>query len=310
MTPARPTASNPAPDAAQPEVARATPRSPTAGLLALPTPRHLYEFLTRSQHGHFGYFEGLDDSLAQAQDRLILRSARLLPRSSLVADVGCGLGGAVNLLAAQGHTVFGLDPCARSIEYARSRANSPRARFLEVDLAAFAARARGARFDALFLTETLPHFTDLAAVFAHCRALLRPGGLVLVHDVVRNSGVPLGPDSFHRRGAMRAAADGAGFDLLEVRDATNRTAPTLSRLARALGERRAEILATFAAARPEIARELERFEAHLRALELAFSRQELTFETSVLRCSARFASDSVVLRPRIEPVPARRPPPS
>lgn len=310
MTPASPAAADPAPDAPGPGLGRGAARSGTAGLLALPAPRHLFEFLTRSQHAHFGYFEGLDDSLAQAQDRLILRSTRLLSRNSLVADIGCGLGGAVNLLAAQGHTVFGLDPCPRSIEYARARANSPRARFLEVDLAAFAARARGARFDALLLTETLPHFADLGAVFAHCRALLRPGGLVMVHDVVRNSGVPEGPDSFHRRGAMRAAADGAGFDLLEVRDATNRTAPTLSRLARALGERRAEILAAFGAARPEIARELETFETHLRTLELAFSRQELTFESSALRCSARFTSDSVVLRPRVEPVPARRPPPS
>jgi cyclopropane fatty-acyl-phospholipid synthase-like methyltransferase len=284
-------------------------------LLALPAPRHLHEFLTRSRHLHFGYFEGVGDTLAQAQDRLIQRSARLLQRNSLVADVGCGLGGTVHLLASQGHRVFGIDPCASSIEYARAR-SSPRAQFLVGDLASFATRARGARFDALFLTEVLSQFAELSAVFGHCRALLRPGGLVLVHDVVRHPSTDAGPEGFHPRGALRAAADAAGFDLVEMRDATNRTAPTLSRLARALGEKRSEILAAFTGSRPSIAQELERFEAELRSVERAFSRQELFFETSVLRCSARFTSDSVVLRPRVarEPAPiaapARRLPPS
>lgn len=274
-------------------------------LSVLPSPRHLFEYLTRSQHMHFGYFEGLGDTLAQAQDRLILRSARLLGRGSLVLDVGCGLGGAVRLLAAQGHRVFGVDPCERSIAYARARTSSERARFLEIDLAGFAARARGARFDAVFLTEVLPQFTDLSALFAHCRALLRPGGLVLVHDVVREPSVPAGPNRFHARGAMRAAADAAGFDLIETRDASNRTSQTLSRLARALGERRAEIVGFFRASRPDIEGELERFEAYLRGVELAFSRQELVYETCAMRCSMRFGTDSVVVRARPRPVPVR-----
>jgi SAM-dependent methyltransferase len=244
-------------------------------LSALPAPTHLHEYLTRSLHLHFGYFESSTDPLAQAQDRLILRSARLLTRNSMVADVGCGLGGAVNLLAAQGHRLFGLDPCVRSIAYARTRVSSPRAQFLACDLQQFAARARGARFDAVFLTEVLPYFPDLNEMLAHCRAVLRPGGLVVVHDVMRAPGSSPDMERFHPRGALRSAADAIGFDLVESREVSNRTSPTLPRLARMLGERREELLNVFGATRPTVLHEIAQYQAHLRALEHGFAQEEL-----------------------------------
>jgi cyclopropane fatty-acyl-phospholipid synthase-like methyltransferase len=279
---------------------------------ALPAPAHLHEYLTRSGHLHLGYFESSSDSLAQAQDRLIQRSARLLSRNSLVADIGCGLGGTVNLLATLGHRVYGIDPCQRSLAYARARVVSPRAQLLACGLAQFAGRARGARFDALFLTEALPSFTDLGALFAHCRAILHPGGLVFVHDIVRPAGVPQGSERFHARGALRSAADAAGFDLVESREISNRTSPTLPRLARLLGERRDECLAAFGPTRPTVLNEIAQYQARLRELEHGFAQEELLYETSILRCSARLGTDSVVLRaqPRATPVPAERQRPS
>lgn len=282
--------------------------APAPDLGALPSPAHLHEYLTRSQHLHFGYFESFTDTLAQAQDRLILRSARLLARNSLVADVGCGLGGTVNLLATLGHRVFGIDPCPRSIAYARSRVLSPRAQFLACNLAQFAARARGARFDALFLTEALPHFPDLTALLAQCRAVLRPGGLLLVHEVVRAAAPAL--SGFHPRGALRAAADAGGFDLVESREVSNRTSPTLPRLARLLGERRDELLGSFGPARPTVLNEIAQYQVQLRELEHGFAQEELFYETSVLRSSARMGSDSVVLRTQARPatLPVQREP--
>jgi cyclopropane fatty-acyl-phospholipid synthase-like methyltransferase len=283
----------------------------TPALAALPAPRHLHEYLTRSQHLHLGYFEAPADSLTQAQERLIVRAGRMLTRGSLVADVGCGLGGAVHWLAAQGHRVYGIDPCAASIGYARVRTGSTRAQFLVADLAQFAARARGARFDAMFLTEVLPHFRDLGALFGHCRAILRPGGLVLVHDVVRRLSPEGGAFDFHGRGALRAAADAAGFDALESRDLSQRMSPTLPRLLRALNEREEELTHAFGASRPALAREIQNYRERLRALELGFAREELVYEASVLRCSTRLGSDSVVLRVplRATPVPVHVPAP-
>lgn len=244
--------------------------------------------------------------MAQAQDRLVIRSLRLLSRNSLVADVGCGLGGTVNLLASMGHRVFGFDPCPFSVAYARARATSPRAQLLVSDLATFSRRAHGARFDAVVLTEVLPHFADLGALFANCRALLRPGGLMLVHDLIRSPKRPAGRDGFHLRGALQASADGAGFDLVEGRDISNRTSPTLSRLARLLDEREEEIRRVFGPTRPEVGKEIEAYRTRLRALELDFLQEKLFYETTVLRCSARLTSDSVVLRPARRKKPATR----
>ena len=286
------------------------PISPELG--ALPAPSHLHEYLTRSLHLHLGYFEGFSDSLAQAQDRLIHRSARFLARNSLVVDVGCGLGGTVNVLATMGHRVFGLDPCARSIAYARSRVVSPRAQFLVCTLSQFAGRARGARFDALYLTEALSNFPDLGALLSQCRAVLRPGGMMLVHDIVRHPEAPQGSDRFHARGALRSAADAACFDLIENREISNRTSPTLPRLARLLTERRDELLNVFGPMRPTVLNEIAQYQVRLRELEHGFAQEELYFEASVLRCSARMGNDSVVLRtqPRSEPtpLPLRTPP--
>jgi SAM-dependent methyltransferase len=276
----------------------------SAELAALPAPAHLHEYLTRSLHRHLGFFENFSDSIAQAQDRLILRSARYLSRNSLVADVGCGLGGTVNLLATLGHRVFGLDPCAHSIAYARKRVVSPRAQLLACGLAQFAGRARGARFDAVFLTEVLPNFPDLGAVLAHCRAILRPGGLLIVHDIVRHPAAPPGSERFHARGALRSAADAACYDLVENREISNRTSSTLPRLARLLTERRDELLSVYRPARPTVLNEIAQYQARLRELEHGFAQEELFFETSILRCSARMNSDSVVLRvqPRATPL--------
>jgi SAM-dependent methyltransferase len=279
-----------------PEVRVAAPPGLVPELCALPAPRHLLEYVTRSQHLHLGYFESTSETVAQAQEQLILRSARLLARQSLVADIGCGLGGTAQILASQGHRVYAVDPCARSIAYARTRASSPRVQFLACDLDEFARRARGARLDAVFLTEVLPNFHDLAQVLGHCRAVLRPGGHVVVHDIVRHPALEAHAEGFHARGALATAGAGAGFDLVEMREIGSRTSPTLSRLLRALAERQAEILRVFAPHRQDIARELEECQVRLRGLEHAFARQELFFETSVLRCSARLGHDSVVLR--------------
>jgi len=289
----------------------AAPTAPEANreLASLPAPRCLHEFLARSQHDHFGFFETPGDSLREAQDRLVLRGARLLQRNSLVVDVGCGLGGAVNLLAAQGHRVIGIDPCAASIAYARTRASSPRAQFVACDLTEFTRRARGARFDALLLTEVLAHFPDVGAVLNECRALLRPGGLLLVHEVVQHPSLVPRPGGFHARGALSMAADAAGFDVLEARDLTTRTSPTVARLGRALGEKRQELLGAFAPERAAIARELDEWLARLRALELGFARAELSYQATLLRCSARLGTDSVVMRVPARPVPAPLRPP-
>jgi SAM-dependent methyltransferase len=283
--------------AADPASVEPNASAPSALEPSAPVPfaRRLREALTRTQHPHLGYFESAKDGLVEALDKQVTRCARLLSRDSLVAVVECGLGGAVHQLAALGHRAVGLDRDAASIALARARATSPRARFLACAIAEFAERARGARLDALLLNEVLAEHADLRDVLMQARALLRPGGLVFVNEIVRHPTVlPTNPGR-HALGAVRAAADACGFDLVEARDLSNRTAPTLPRLLRLLAERRADLAKTIGAT-SEGAAELSRIEQRLRADELAFTRQELFYESTVLRLGARFAHDSVVLR--------------
>jgi len=262
---------------------------------ALPLARSLRESLTRSQHPHLGYFESPTDTLIQALDQQVQRGARLLARDSLILVVECGLGGAVHQLAALGHRAVGIDRDATSVNLARARATSPRARFLNASLEQFAERARGARLDALCLHEALAGQSDLRALLVQTRGLLRPGGLLLINEVVRHPAVLPTPTGRHALGAVRAAADASGFDLVESRDLSNRTAPTLSRLLRVLTERKDELTRRFATT-AERSAELAAEERRLRVDELAFTRQELFYESTVLRLGARFAHDSVVLR--------------
>lgn len=267
----------------------------TATSPSVPFGRRLRELLTRTQHPHLGYFESPTDGLVQALDQQVQRGARILSRDSLVLVVECGLGGAVHQLAALGHRAVGIDRDGASVNLARARATSPRARFLNSSLEDFATRARGARLDALCLTEALAGVADLRAVLVQARGLLRPGGLVLINEIVRHPTVLPTPPGRLALGAVRAAADASGFDLVEARDLSNRTAPTLSRLLRLLGERRAD-LTRLLGATPEGLAALAAEERRLRADELAFTRQELFYESTVLRLGARFAHDSVVLR--------------
>lgn len=262
---------------------------------SVPFERRLREALTGTQHPHLGYFESPEDGLALALDQALLRLARRLTRDALVLVVECGLGGAVHRLAALGHRPVGIDRDGPTVALARSRATSPRARFLTSSVAEFCERARGARLDALLLNEVLVAHPDLKGLLLHARELLRPGGLVLVNEIVRHPTIVPTRPARHPLGAVRAAADACGFDLVESRDVSNRTAPTYSRLLRLFGERRAVLERTLGAT-SEGALELARAEQRLKADELAFTRQELFYESSVLRLGARFGHDSVVLR--------------
>lgn len=99
-----------------------------------------------------------------------------------ILDLGTGSGFFALLLAAQGHTVTGIDLTPAMIDEARRTAAAlgSTARFAVMD-AACPAFAPGS-FDALVtrnLTWTLP---DLAAAYRSWRRLLRPGGVLVNFD--------------------------------------------------------------------------------------------------------------------------------
>jgi SAM-dependent methyltransferase len=95
-------------------------------------------------------------------------------RGRRVLDVGCGTGGVLSSLAGRAIAV-GVDRSPTALAYCRRRGIVHLA-CADGDRLPFAP----ASFDAITMLDVLEHFADEAALLASVRALLRPGGTLLV----------------------------------------------------------------------------------------------------------------------------------
>ena len=94
---------------------------------------------------------------------------------SPVLDVGCGDGSLARRLAADGVQVVGIDPVAACIERARTRV--PEGTFACATLEAYVADAKS--FGAVVFVASLHHM-DARVALAKAKALIRPGGKIVV----------------------------------------------------------------------------------------------------------------------------------
>lgn len=101
--------------------------------------------------------------------------ADLRPTRGRLLDVGCGSGELLEALRADGWSVSGVEPSARSAEIARAQ------RGLDVQTAPFddAVLPEGS-FEAVVFAAALEHLHDPLAALRRARRLLAPGGLVAV----------------------------------------------------------------------------------------------------------------------------------
>jgi SAM-dependent methyltransferase len=112
--------------------------------------------------------------------------AELPPRCGSALEVGCGGGAFTRRLAARAGEVLGLDLSPRMIETARARcAGLANVRLEVADVNAFDLGA--ARWDAIASIATLHHL-PAPETFARLRDALRPGGVLLVLDLVADDG--------------------------------------------------------------------------------------------------------------------------
>jgi SAM-dependent methyltransferase len=244
---------------------------------------HLFEFLTRSGHYHMGLAPAEGELLSSAMDRLLSECFRGLRPGGRVLDVGAGLGGTVALLARAGFRAVGVDPDPRAVAYACARA--PAGAELRCGLLADVADGP---YDALLLTEVLQHHRELDPLLACCRALLAPGGYVIVHDPALRVEASWDDVPYHRAGALTAAAARAGFEVRERRDLTAEILPTFGLLAELFRARRAEVLAAFAG-RAGVAQELDELARHAGHLEQGFAAGHLAYERTWLEVPHRAA---------------------
>jgi SAM-dependent methyltransferase len=128
---------------------------------------------------HLGYFH----------DVAHLLSALDLPCGSHILDVACGPGWLSEAFYRFGYDVTGVDISADLLAVAARRlaslpfppfaepGHAPRARFLKLDVET---EALPERFAGIVLYDCLHHFVDTAAVLANLRAMLAPGGRLVI----------------------------------------------------------------------------------------------------------------------------------
>ncbi|WP_243360198.1 DVU_1556 family methyltransferase [Fundidesulfovibrio terrae] len=106
----------------------------------------------------------------------------LLAPGAPVADVGCGRGASLKLLAGQGFTPIGLDPSPRLLAEARELEASGPAGAL-VRGTAEAIPLRSGAFAAVLCECVLTVTRDPRLALAEMRRILAPGGLLLLTDI-------------------------------------------------------------------------------------------------------------------------------
>jgi len=198
------------------------------------TTAELGRFYTSTYRAHALHEGGVYARLRALGQRLRWRGElRRFPLAALagtpgaVLDVGCGHGDLGAALLARGWAVTGLDPSAQAVENARARGID--ARVGTIDDAGLDGRA----FDAVTMMHSLEHVVSPVDDLRAARAALRPGGVLVV--VLPNYGCwqrrRMGSRWFHldlprhrthfTRTALRRAAERAGFDDVQVRDAAD-----------------------------------------------------------------------------------------
>ena len=124
----------------------------------------------------------------------------LARRGSTILDIGCGHGSAVNGLRARGHDAFGIDPTPEVLDVALDNFDSNWFRELGVE---GLSRQRLAEigipdsYDVVLMAGNVPAFlpdNSLRWAFTQIRALLRPGGLLVVGTSTHVRGGPVDLD--------------------------------------------------------------------------------------------------------------------
>jgi SAM-dependent methyltransferase len=124
----------------------------------------------------------------------------LPPAGGRAVDLGCGTGVHTAMLAERYADVLAVDLSGPMIDFARRRRPEPNVTYLRRDLRSVEPATDG-QFDLVFSAYTLHHVAELPSALYRMRSLLRPGGRVLLVDLVDDR--PAVPRAWFRRRAWR-----------------------------------------------------------------------------------------------------------
>jgi 27-O-demethylrifamycin SV methyltransferase len=217
---------------------------------------------------HYGVFGTGDESLATATDALtgLMADAAQLQPGLSVLDVGCGTGAPACELATRfGVSVVGITTSEVGVEAARERAAAaglPGVTFEKRD-----GTDNGfpnASFDRVWVLESSHLMRERDRLVAECARVLRPGGRLVLCDLVRHREIPFQEVRDRRADfiTLREAFGDAHFEPLEfytaaaqrhglvvdlVSDLTAVTLPTFARWRANAAEHRGAVSATLGA---------------------------------------------------------------
>ena len=104
-----------------------------------------------------------------------------------ILDIGCGGGLLSEPMARLGATVVGADAAPRNIPVAQPHAEQSGLTIDYRHTTAEALAAAGEQFDVVLNMEVVEHVADPLAYLTACRALLKPGGLMVCSTLNRNA---------------------------------------------------------------------------------------------------------------------------
>lgn len=176
---------------------------------------------------HFGYWESTDEltleNMRRAQERYTEHLIEMIPPGAKkVLDAGCGAGAVARVLKDAGFDVTSITPD----EYQESvfLERNPDIAFRRTKLEDF--KGAAGSYDVVLFSESF-QYMNMAAALDKCIEMLRDGGYVLISDYFRKT-----PDAYYRTCHIESdfAKEVAArpFTILETRDITQKTLPTLS----------------------------------------------------------------------------------